>query len=75
MGLLGRGGGGRCPFIGMVGLHRMAPAMPIAPGVEIGWRLHPDHWSHGFATEAARASIAYGFDQAGLSESSPSRPP
>jgi RimJ/RimL family protein N-acetyltransferase len=59
---------GGAPFIGMVGLHRMAPSMPIAPGIEIGWRLHPDHWSHGYATEAAKASLAYGFDQAGLNE-------
>jgi len=59
---------GGAPFIGMVGLHRMAPTMPIAPGVEIGWRLHPDHWSHGYATEAAKASLDYGFGQAGLGE-------
>jgi RimJ/RimL family protein N-acetyltransferase len=56
------------PFIGMVGLHRMAPTMPIAPGIEIGWRLHPDYWSNGYATEAAQASLDYGFGQAGLSE-------
>jgi RimJ/RimL family protein N-acetyltransferase len=59
---------GGAPFIGMVGLHRMSPAMPIAPGIEIGWRLHPDHWSHGYATEAAAASLDYGFGQAGLRE-------
>ena len=59
---------GGAPFIGMVGLHRMSPAMPIAPGIEIGWRLHPDYWSHGYATEAARASLDYGFGQGRLSE-------
>jgi RimJ/RimL family protein N-acetyltransferase len=59
---------GGAPFIGMVGLHRMSPAMPIAPGIEIGWRLHPDHWSHGYATEAAKASLDYGFGQGGLRE-------
>jgi RimJ/RimL family protein N-acetyltransferase len=59
---------GGAPFIGMVGLHRMSPVMPIAPGIEIGWRLHPDHWSHGYATEAAGASLAYGFDHAGMRE-------
>ena len=59
---------GGAPFIGMVGLHRMAPTMPIAPGVEIGWRLHPDHWSHGYASEAAKASLDFGFGQARLRE-------
>src|ERR1700722_8259567 len=59
---------GGAPFIGMVGLHGMSPALPIAPGIEVGWRLHPDHWAHGYATEAARASLDYGFDHAGLRE-------
>jgi RimJ/RimL family protein N-acetyltransferase len=35
--------------------------------VEIGWHLHPDSWGHGYATEAARAVLAHGFD-AGLPE-------
>jgi RimJ/RimL family protein N-acetyltransferase len=35
--------------------------------VEVGWHLHPDCWGHGYATEAARAVIARGFD-AGLPE-------
>ena len=59
---------GGAPFVGMAGLHRMSPVMPIAPGIEIGWRLHPDHWSHGYATEAARASLDYGFGPGRLSE-------
>jgi RimJ/RimL family protein N-acetyltransferase len=59
---------GGAPFIGLVGLHRMAPTMPIAPGIEIGWRLHPDHWSRGYATEAARAALDYGFGVGRLSE-------
>ena len=33
------------------------PALPFAPAVEVGWRLHPDHWGHGYATEAAPASL------------------
>jgi len=35
--------------------------------VEVGWHLHPDSWGHGYATEAARAVIAQGFE-AGLPE-------
>ena len=59
---------GGAPFVGMVGLHRVNPALPSAPAVEVGWRLHPDHWGHGYATEAAAASLDYGFGPAGLDE-------
>jgi len=31
------------------------------PEIEIGYRLHPDHWSKGFATEAAQAVRDHGF--------------
>ena len=56
------------PFVGMVGLHRVNADLPCAPAVEIGWRLLPDHWGHGYATEAAAASLGFGFDEAGLAE-------
>lgn len=38
------------------------------PHVDLGWRLHPDHWGRGYATEAARGAIAYGFGALGLRE-------
>jgi len=56
------------PFVGMVGLHRVNAALPCAPAVEVGWRFHPDHWGHGYATEAAAASLRFGFDEAQLQE-------
>jgi RimJ/RimL family protein N-acetyltransferase len=59
---------GGAPFIGMVGLHRVNPSLPCAPAVEVGWRLHPDQWGHGYATEAAAAALAFGFTEAGLDE-------
>ena len=59
---------GGAPFVGMVGLHRVGPELPCAPAVEVGWRLHPDHWGQGYATEAASASLRFGFDEAGLEE-------
>jgi RimJ/RimL family protein N-acetyltransferase len=55
-------------FVGMVGLHRVRPELPCAPAVEIGWRLHPDAWGRGYATEAAAASLRFGFEEAGLFE-------
>ena len=35
--------------------------------VEVGWHFHPDSWGRGYATEAARAVLEYGFDH-GLAE-------
>ena len=34
-----------------------------APEIEIGYRLHPDFWNKGFATEAARAVRDCGFSE------------
>ncbi len=31
--------------------------------VEVGWRLREDAWGHGFAREAATASLDFAFDQ------------
>jgi RimJ/RimL family protein N-acetyltransferase len=59
---------GGTPFVGMVGLHRVRAELPCAPAVEVEWRLHPDHWGRGYATEAAAASLRFGFDEVGLDE-------
>ena len=39
------------------------PSLPLQPSgdTEIGWHFHPDHWGHGFATEAAAAALDYAF--------------
>jgi RimJ/RimL family protein N-acetyltransferase len=55
-------------FVGMTGLHRVNPQLPCAPAVEIGWRFSPDHWGHGYATEAAWAALHVGFTEGALSE-------
>ena len=36
------------------------------PEIEVGYRFLKTHWGHGYATESARASVAYGFDDLGL---------
>jgi len=58
----------RVPFIGFVGLTRPSFTAPFTPCVEIGWRLARACWNQGYATEAALASLAFGFEQLGLSE-------
>ena len=48
-------------FIGFVGLSIPGFEAHFTPAVEIGWRLARDHWGNGYATEGARAAIAFGF--------------
>ena len=55
-------------LIGVVGLSRSHLEVPFAPCVEIVWRLAPEYWGRGYATEAARAALDYGFRVLGLSE-------
>jgi ribosomal-protein-alanine N-acetyltransferase len=56
------------PFIGFTGLAVPRFTAAFTPCVEIGWRLAVEHWGKGYASEAARLSLAYGFETAGLSE-------
>lgn len=59
---------GVAPFIGFTGLSPVELDVPFAPVVEVGWRLAQPFWGHGFATEAARAAISYGFERVDLQE-------
>ncbi|MEU6328673.1 GNAT family N-acetyltransferase [Streptomyces sp. NPDC047049] len=54
-------------FIGFTGLDPVDEDMPFT-GVEAGWRLTRSAWGHGYATEAARAALAFGFTTLGLPE-------
>lgn len=60
-----RPGGG---LAGMTGLARVTFAAPFTPCVEIGWRFLPDYWGKGYALEAARLALGYGFTAFGLDE-------
>lgn len=55
-------------FIGYVGFHNITFDVDFAPGVEIGWRLLPEAWGMGFASEAATACLKYAGDVLGLKE-------
>jgi RimJ/RimL family protein N-acetyltransferase len=59
---------GAAPFVGFVGLHEAVFEAPFTPAVEVGWRLAHPHWGKGYATEAAEAALAFGFNQVGLKE-------
>jgi ribosomal-protein-alanine N-acetyltransferase len=59
-------GGPSC--IGAVGLLPVGFEAHFTPAVEVGWRLAREHWGRGYATEAARAALGYGFGDLALDE-------
>jgi len=59
---------GVAPFIGYVGLQRPNLDAHFMPAVEIGWRLASAYWGKGYATEAARASLRFGFEDLNLDQ-------
>ena len=52
-------------FLGFTGLSRPSFEAHFTPAVEVGWRFARAAWGQGYATEAARAALAFGFDTAG----------
>lgn len=44
-------------FMGFVGVKAINFETNFTPGYEIGWRLSPQFWGHGFATEGAIAAL------------------
>jgi RimJ/RimL family protein N-acetyltransferase len=59
---------GVAPFIGFVGFDVAQFPAPFTPCVEVGWRLAFEHWGRGYATEAARLALGYGFGPLAFSE-------
>ena len=51
---------------GWVGLSVPNFLPEVLPAVEIGWRLGRGFWGCGYATEAAREVLRFGFDDVGL---------
>ncbi|MGE7879707.1 GNAT family N-acetyltransferase [Peribacillus muralis] len=50
-------------LIGTIGFHAYSPKYRRA---EIGYEIDPAHWRMGFASEALREIVAYGFNNLGL---------
>jgi RimJ/RimL family protein N-acetyltransferase len=55
-------------LIGFTGLAVPEFEAHFTPAVEVGWRLARSAWGNGYATEAARAALDFGFGEVGLAE-------
>jgi RimJ/RimL family protein N-acetyltransferase len=55
-------------FVGFVGLAIPRFDAAFTPCVEIGWRIAPEYWSRGLATEGARAVVQDAFEELGLEQ-------
>lgn len=56
------------PLIGFVGLSVPRFEASFTPCVEIGWRLAWPYWGQGYASEGARAALAFAFETLCLEE-------
>jgi len=52
--------------IGFIGLQDTTYDAPFTPAVDIGWRLSPEFWNKGYATEGANRVLKFGFEKIGL---------
>lgn len=50
-------------MIGILGLQQVLFDSAFTPAVEIGWRLLPDYWHQGLASEAGQAALRFAFEQ------------
>ncbi len=55
-------------FIGFIGINDRLIPKPIAPAVEVGWRLLKEYWGKGYATEGAKACLDFAFNQLGIEQ-------
>jgi len=49
--------------LGFVGLSVPYFLPEVLPATELGWRLHPDGWGRGLATEGGRAALDWAFGE------------
>lgn len=50
------------PFAGVICLQDVPFEAHFTPALEVGWRLARPYWGRGYATEGARAALAFAFD-------------
>ncbi|MFK7839702.1 MAG: GNAT family N-acetyltransferase [Bdellovibrionales bacterium] len=55
-------------FMGFTGLQKVPFKAHFTPAVEIAWRLDYGFWGKGYASEAAEAVLAHGFNDLSLEE-------
>ena len=55
-------------LVGFTGLSVPSYETAFTPCVEVGWRLARHAWGKGYAREAAREALRFGFEDAGLRE-------
>jgi RimJ/RimL family protein N-acetyltransferase len=55
-------------FLGFVGLAPAPEDLPIAPAIEVGWRLAREAWGAGYASEAAHEALRIAFETLELPE-------
>lgn len=53
-------------FIGFIGIALKTFTAPFTPCTDIGWRLAPEYWGQGLATEGAQRCLAHGLHNLGL---------
>jgi RimJ/RimL family protein N-acetyltransferase len=52
-------------LVGSAGVRRIDPGSTAA---DVGYELDPDYWGNGYATEAMRRVVTFGFDDLGLED-------
>ncbi len=55
-------------LIGFIGIVRTTMDTYFTPCVEVGWRLAPQFWGKGYATEGAKESLRFAFEEQDLPE-------
>lgn len=55
-------------LIGFIGLNPTDFESHFTPAIEVGWRLGSQYWGHGYATEGAKAALAFAFNHLKLDE-------